>query len=65
MVVKAKLGIATHLSNNAHVEFISLKFGQKKTRKKQKKQRVRKIFLNFQNPNSPKDIKIKIQKRHI
>ncbi|GAA8240405.1 hypothetical protein HpKG61_10490 [Helicobacter pylori] len=54
MVVKAKLGIAAHLSNNAHVEFISLKFGQKKTRKKQKKQRerVRKIFLNFQNPNS-------------
>ncbi|GAA8941071.1 hypothetical protein HpEKB22_07270 [Helicobacter pylori] len=52
MVVKAKLGIAAHFSNNAHVEFISLKFGQKKTRKKQKKQRVRKIFLNFQNPNS-------------
>ncbi|GAA9452103.1 hypothetical protein BTM440_14850 [Helicobacter pylori] len=52
MVVKTKLGIAAHLSNNVHVEFISLKFGQKKTRKKKKKQRVRKIFLNFQNPNS-------------
>ncbi|GHR35208.1 hypothetical protein VN1258_11210 [Helicobacter pylori] len=52
MVVKAKLGVAAHLSNNAHVESISLKFGQKKTSKKQKKQRVRKIFLNFQNPNS-------------